>query len=297
MSDAHVVAQAKLNLGLRVLARETSGYHAIETIFVRLALGDRVSVRAGGRERLLICTGVDVGPVEDNLAYRAALAYAEETGWPDGFAIEIEKVIPVGGGLGGGSSDAGAVLRALDALAPSPCGEQALLRIAGTLGSDVPYLTTTTSLALAWGRGDQMLALSALPARHVVLVIPRFGVSTAEAYGWVAASRANTPPVPSLMHVSQLGGWDDIAPLAGNDFEPVVAERHPEIRTIIETLRRAGAQIAQMTGSGSTVYGIFTHAPDVAAIERAVPGRVVLTQTTELVEAARVQLEPSASGD
>lgn len=297
MSTARVVAQAKLNLGLRVLARETSGYHVIETIFVRLALGDRLTVHTGGREQMLVCTGIDVGPAEDNLAYRAARAYANATGWPDGFAIDIEKVIPVGGGLGGGSSDAGAVLRALDALAPNPCGEQELLRLAGTLGSDVPFLTTSASLALAWGRGDQMLALSALPARHVVLVLPRFGVSTAEAYEWLAARGAEARPVPSLMHVSQLSSWDDVAQFAGNDFEPVVAERHPEIRAIIDALQRSGAQIAQMSGSGSTVYGIFAHAPDLAALQRAVPGRVVLTQTTEHVEGVHVQLERPASGD
>ncbi|HEX6965295.1 MAG TPA: 4-(cytidine 5'-diphospho)-2-C-methyl-D-erythritol kinase [Gemmatimonadaceae bacterium] len=285
MSVARVTAQAKLNLGLRVLAREASGYHAIETIFVRIELGDRVTVRTGGRERSIHCTGANVGPAADNLAHRAARAYANATGWPDGFAIEIDKVIPVGGGLGGGSADAGAVLRALNGLAPRPCAEHELLGIAGTLGSDVPYLTTAAPLALAWGRGERMLVLPPLPTRHVVLVLPHFGISTAAAYGWLAATRAETPPAPALLDLEQLGGWKELAAHAGNDFEPVVAERHPEIRAIIDALRCAGASIAQMTGSGSTVYGIFADAPDVASIERVVPGRVVVTRTVETVGA------------
>jgi 4-diphosphocytidyl-2-C-methyl-D-erythritol kinase len=101
-----VAAQAKINLALRVLAREVSGYHQIETLFCRIALADTVVVRIVARERSLDCHGADLGPIEANLAYRAAAAYAAARGWPDGFAIEIEKRIPVGGGLGGGSADA-----------------------------------------------------------------------------------------------------------------------------------------------------------------------------------------------
>src|SRR3982751_6289548 len=131
---ARVRAQAKINLFLRVLARESSGYHQIETLFCRLALGDDVTVRVGVRGRSLDCNGAlpseGLGPVEQNLAWRAAVAYADAASWPIDFAIEIEKRIPVGGGLGGGSADAGAVLRALDALAPSPLAPQALLDIA-----------------------------------------------------------------------------------------------------------------------------------------------------------------------
>jgi 4-diphosphocytidyl-2-C-methyl-D-erythritol kinase len=123
---ARVAAQAKVNLRLRILAREASGYHQIETLFLRLALADDVVVRATSGARSLDAAGsVDarqLGPVERNLAWRAASAYSEVTGWPAGFAIELTKHIPVGGGLGGGSANAGAVLRALDARAPTPIG-------------------------------------------------------------------------------------------------------------------------------------------------------------------------------
>src|SRR6188472_3643240 len=131
---ARVAAQAKINLRLRILAREESGYHQIETLFLRLMLADDVVVRIIDGARSLDTTGAvdprQLGPVERNLAWRAATAYADATGWPAGFAIELTKEIPIGGGLGGGSADAGAVLRALDALAPTPIGEPALLAIA-----------------------------------------------------------------------------------------------------------------------------------------------------------------------
>jgi len=135
-SSARVVAQAKVNLVLRVLAREAGGYHSIETVFLRLDLGDDVEVRIAASGRSLTCTGpampeAGLGPVEKNLAYRAAALYQEASGWPAGFAIEIGKRIPVGAGLGGGSADAGAVLRCLDALAPRPLGRHLVEIAAG----------------------------------------------------------------------------------------------------------------------------------------------------------------------
>src|SRR5688572_7718071 len=183
---ARVRAQAKINLFLRILAREASGYHALETLFARLELADDVTVRTTSGVRSIDCRGADLGPAESNLAYRAAVAYADATGWPGGFAIEIAKRIPVGGGLGGGSADAGAVLRALNMLAPDPVPTASLLEIAGALGADVPFMALVSPLALGWGRGDRMVALPPLPSLPVSLVTFPFGVSTGEAYGWLA---------------------------------------------------------------------------------------------------------------
>ena len=112
-----------------------------------------------------------LGPVEWNLAWRAAVAFADATGWPNDFAIEIQKRIPVAGGLGGGSADAAAVLRCLNALAPAPLSRDELLAIAAPLGADVPFLTMEAPLALAWGRGERLLALDPLPSRAVTLVV------------------------------------------------------------------------------------------------------------------------------
>ena len=262
--SARVAAQAKVNLRLRILAREASGYHQLETLFLRLALADDVVVRITDRERSLDVTGeVDprqLGAVERNLAWRAAIEYAEATGWPTGFAIALEKRIPVGGGLGGGSADAGAVLRALDALAPSPVGEGGLLAIASRLGADVPFLTSAAPYALAWGRGERLLPLAALEEREVLLVLPPFAVNTATAYGWAAAARESDgrPEVTgATLTLDALSDWARLAPLAINDFEAVVAARHPAIATIVKRLRDLGCDLALMSGSGSSVFGVL----------------------------------------
>ena len=285
---ARVAAQAKLNLGLRVLARERGGYHEIETLFMRIALADIVTVRPLDEERTLVVHGVDVGPSEENLAYRAAVAYGIATGWPRGFSIDIEKRIPVGGGFGGGSADAGGVLRALNALAPTPVADAELLRIAMTLGADVPYLTTNEPYALAWGRGERMLALPALPERAVVLVLPGFPIETVAAYEWLAASRPSDIPSPRMVSVPELTSWETLQPHVVNDFEPVVEERHPEIPAIIAQLREAGASIAGMTGSGSAVFGIVPLFSDTAPLASALPGLVVATRTVTRVAAVEL---------
>jgi 4-diphosphocytidyl-2-C-methyl-D-erythritol kinase len=226
-------------------------------------LADTVRVRRTRGARTLDVTG-DVsagalGPVEHNLAWRAVDAYAQLRGLDEAFAIEIEKHIPIGGGLGGGSADAGAVLRGLDALSDAPIGETALLQIARSLGADVPFLTTTDPYALAWGRGERMLALAPPPARPVMLLVPEFGVNTAEAYRWLAESRSEGSSAHSasdMLRLRFLSDWDTVAALATNDFEPPVASRHPELVGYAEELRAMGCVIAMMSGSGSTVFGV-----------------------------------------
>ena len=287
-----VPAQAKLNLRLRILATEASGYHQLETLLLRLALADTIRVRRAPAARALDVVGhTDVsaiGPMERNLAWRAAVAYADVAGWSDGFTIELEKRIPIGGGLGGGSADAGAVLRAMDAMSPKPLGEAALLRIAFTLGADVPFLASLHAYALAWGRGERLLALKPPPKRQVVLVVPPFSVSTTEAYGWLAAPRASAARVgdaTGVLAADTLGTWKGIVPLAGNDFEPVVATRHPAITDLVEQLRARGAEIAMMSGSGSVVFGVMPKSA-VVAVQRkgAASGPAIITHTATRVE-------------
>lgn len=264
-SAASLEAQAKVNLFLRVLAREEGGHHQLETLFTRIELADSVRVLTDTSAREVVCTGLDAGPPERNLAFRAAAAFSEAARWPTGFRIEIEKRIPVGGGLGGGSADAGAVLRALNALAPTPLPPAALATVAFRIGADVPFLTTDAPMALAWGRGERQLALRSLPAREVVLCVPAFGVDTAAAYGWLAESRRGAPAaseeIPRAMTIDDLDRWDAVARLAGNEIEAPVAARHPEITACREALVAAGARVALMSGSGSTVFGVFDRRP------------------------------------
>jgi 4-diphosphocytidyl-2-C-methyl-D-erythritol kinase len=271
-SSARVVAQAKVNLFLRVLAREASGYHQLETLFQRIELGDEVRVRVGGAAQALDCRGADVGPVERNLAWRAAQAYLARAGWPRGFAIEIDKRIPVGGGLGGGSADAGAVLRCLDALAPAPLGPDVLLELAGGLGSDVPFLAATAPRALAWGRGERMLALPPLEPRPVLLALADEGVSTPAAFGWLAESRGGHGPEPRLLASDAVASWDAVARLAENDFERAVFPRHAAAARVHAELRASGHPIVLLSGSGATVFAVLAAG---AAPEAGPPGRGV----------------------
>ena len=265
-----VAAQAKINLRLRILAREASGYHQLETLFLRLALADDILVRATDGARSLDVDGdVDrrqLGAPERNLAWRAAEAYAATTGWPAGFAIELTKRIPVGGGLGGGSADAGAVLRALDLMAPAPIGEPALRAIAAPLGADVAFLASSIPYALAWGRGERLLGLPAPDERDVLLVLPPFAVNTADAYGWLAAAREAGDAgagASDVLDARTLGDWPTIARVATNDFEPVVAARHPMLRGVVARLRELGCAPAMMSGSGSSLFGVLEHAASV----------------------------------
>ncbi len=265
---ARVAAQAKVNLTLRVLEREASGYHQIETVFQRLALADIVTVRAAdGRSLATRWTGSgaapDLGPTERNLAWRAADAYAGATGWPGGFAIEVQKTIPVGGGLGGGSADAAAVLRGLDALAPRPVGAAALVDIGSRLGADVAFLASPSELALAWGRGERMLDLPPLPEAPVLLVIPDFGVGTAQAYEALARHRVRVPLAAGAAWRSPraLGSWTAVAADAVNDFESVVFDDHPALATMRARLAALPATVfAMMSGSGSTLFAVQTGA-------------------------------------
>jgi 4-diphosphocytidyl-2-C-methyl-D-erythritol kinase len=296
---ARVRAQAKVNLLLRIHAREASGFHTLETLFCRLALGDDVEVAASeSGERSLDVAGAETGPVEGNLAWRAALAFQERAGWPRGFAIRIAKRIPVGGGLGGGSADAGAVLRALNALAPRALPPEELLALALPLGSDVPFLTATAPLALAWSRGERMLALPALPSRRVVLATFASGVATADAYRWLADSRPDWRPTPALLDPRELATWGGVARHAANDFESVVFAHRPDIagaRAALAGDQHAGvdgdagaAEMTLMSGSGATVFRVDDGGAFVAAlataVERAAPeARVLETTTAESV--------------
>ena len=295
-----VAAQAKLNLRLRILARESNGFHQLETLFLRIDLADTVRIRRTSGARTLDVIGdVDVatlGPVEKNLAWRAAESYFDASGMRGGFAIELEKRIPIGGGLGGGSADAGAVLRALEAMDDEPADWNLVLGLAEQLGADVPFLASEHAYVLAWGRGERMLALEPPAPREAILVVPSFGVRTAEAFGWLGEPRANPPSRRQMralvFHPLALSDWGALSALAGNDFEYVVETRHPEIRENIEHVRALGCAIAMMSGSGSTVFGIWT-APSEAAPGNVAPAldasaRCIRTRTAARVERVSV---------
>lgn len=259
-----VQAHAKLNLLLRVLAREADGYHGIETLFCLVSLADTLDAeRRDGRGVSIEVAGAEVGPPEQNLAVRAAAMVLEATGHRFGVHLSLEKRIPVRAGLGGGSTDAAAALRAVNRLAGDPVPRHELLQFAGRLGSDVPFFLAGTPLALGWGRGERLLALPALPAAPILLVTPPVGTATAEAYGWVDAARQSAGRRgPVALDLDALSRWGDIGRLAGNDFESAVFARLPAVRAAFEALVQTRPLVCRMSGSGSTLFAVYRSVRD-----------------------------------
>ena len=288
---ARTLAQAKVNLALRVLSKEEDGFHSIETVFLRLELGDDVELRITNGKRSLKCYEMRDWPAEANLAYRAATLYADEVGWPKGFEIEIVKNIPIGGGLGGGSADAAGVLRILNGLAPKPVSEEALLNLAGSLGSDVPFLTSDYAMAMAWGRGDRLLRLDPLPSRDVQLFFPPYGIDTGEAYALLDEVRGDVPARNPELTTEMFADWETAAKNSVNDFEPVIRPRWSEI----DILLSRGAQFGmfyRMSGSGSTVFKVTGVTTRPIQSRDSLPGLVVPPGTRSLITRTSTSVVP-----
>lgn len=287
-----MAAPSKVNLRLRVGPREPSGYHRVDTLLVSLHLADTITLRPISGACTLkwgfarpLTRMPDLGPEDENLALRAARAFLERAGLGNGAEITLLKRIPVGAGLGGGSSDAAAVLRALDRLNPGRLTATELTEIGAGLGSDVPFFVTGAPLARATGRGERVAPVPALPRRFVVVAVPDFPVGTAEAYGWLDQDRpADLAPMTFPGPEPGESDWETVAAEAANDFEGPVFQRHPELETIRDGLREAGALLALLAGSGSTVFGVFEGRDEARTAATAVrevdPGlRTLVTRT------------------
>jgi 4-diphosphocytidyl-2-C-methyl-D-erythritol kinase len=261
-------ARAKINLHLAVHGRRADGYHALTTVFQTIALADTLTIVEHDGPFTLRCPGSDAPEDGSNLVVRAARALAEALGRPEptGLSITLDKQVPTQAGLGGGSADAMAALRLLCAIWQVPPDRDLLAQVGGRLGSDVPYFAWGGT-ALGLGRGDEIAALPALPTLACAILRPPFGVPTADAYRWVAESRLAGPGVDEAPFdpPARSADWLACLPACRNDFEPVVAARHPEIADAVAALRAAGAALAMMSGSGSAIYGLFEREGDAAA--------------------------------
>ena len=253
-------AFAKINLSLRIKAKRADGFHEVQTILQAIDLADRLTLRARRGPFEIICETPRVPTDRTNLVWRAAQRLwqaAGREGEPRDAVITLEKHIPMQAGLGGGSSDAAEALLALRELWKVRVGDEEVVAIAAGLGSDVPYFFVGGT-ALGLGRGEEVYPLADLPRWWVVLIVPPFGIATADAYEWLDELRAHTPegPQPRFLPDTWLG---KTVPLV-NDLERPVNERHPVIGTLVDRLTKLGAVMAAMSGSGSTVFGIFTTA-------------------------------------
>ena len=282
MRPVVIRAHAKINLDLRVLGTRPDGFHELRTVFQALSLHDTIFCVPRPGPFAIECNVAGVPLDESNLAWRAAEALWRSLRRPGRVrdaVVRLEKRIPVQAGLGGGSSDAAATLMALAQAWRVPIRPAQLTDVAVRLGADVPFFLAGGT-ALGLGRGDEIYPLADLQRHWIVLLVPGFGVSTGDAYGWYDAepelSRAPREP----QHVP--GPWPSRAAQMINDLEAPIAGHHPEIDQMKAALRRAGALAAAMSGSGSTVFGLFQKRRDaLAAVDRlrGLGWRVLLTES------------------
>ncbi len=284
-------AFAKINLDLRIVGVQAGGYHELRTTFQSIALHD-VLTFTPARGPFVVESDDPGCPAQGNIVERAASCLwqaAGRTGSPAGVRVRIDKRIPIAAGLGGGSADAAAALRALARLWGVRLTTTSMHEIASSLGADVPFFLQGGT-ARGRGRGDVLSRLADRGRRWVVVATPPFGVSTADAYAWfdgrvgrplpasarVSGERATARPAEAPEARRRRGR----APL--NELQPTVVARHPEIGALIEQLKRSGASQAAMSGSGSAVFGLFTRRPDAEAAADALVGhgrRIIVTRT------------------
>jgi 4-diphosphocytidyl-2-C-methyl-D-erythritol kinase len=277
-----VRAHAKINLELRVGGVRPDGFHELETVFQALELHDTLRCDSGDGPFALECDAPAVPVDSSNLVWRAAAALwcrLGREGGPAGAVVRLEKRIPVQAGLGGGSADAAAALTGLASVWGAALGRDEVAAIAAGIGSDVAFFLTGGT-ALGLGRGERLIGLPELAPHWVVLVCPGYGVSTADAYRWYDAARPAARPAVPLDGSWALGD----GPIR-NDLEGPVARRHPEVAAARTALLDQGARAAGLSGSGSTVFGLFealdTAEAAVASFDRGgnTGWRTILTRT------------------
>jgi 4-diphosphocytidyl-2-C-methyl-D-erythritol kinase len=272
----HRGAPAKINLGLHVLSKRSDGFHDIETVMVAVEWHDQVSVRSS--DNLSFSASDPVLSGNDNLCVRAAEALRNAAGVETGAAIRLDKHLPFGAGLGGGSSDAAATLLLLNELWSLGLSDVRLESIAAELGSDVPFFIRSRA-TFATGRGEVLVELTegddpyAFPF-ELVIALPNERVSTAEAYSLVTPNRDGRPDIPAVVLSNDLERWKNALI---NDFEGPIIARHPSIGAVKDSLMAAGAGYAAMSGSGSAVFGVFESSAEALAAAEAMRSQGLTT--------------------
>lgn len=252
-----VSAFAKINLGLHVLRRRPDGFHDLETVFLRIGWADRIRFSLTSRLEMS-CTDPSL-PVDDrNLCVRAVRRLAEKAGAaaPPGVHIHLEKHLPHGAGLGGGSSDAAECLRFARTLISKPLSDGDVLGTAAALGSDVPFFLGAPA-ALGTGKGEILTSIPApilLQGRYLAVVVPHFGISTAEAYAGITPNAHQRPDLAALMTATDPAVWRRELV---NDFEQHLFAAYPALHDIKSRLYEHGALYSAMSGSGSAIFGLF----------------------------------------
>ena len=278
---------AKINLGLHILGKRPDGYHEVRTVLQTIGLHDRLTLKRKRSRSIQFCSNEPGIDPADNLVVRAIKVFQRQTGKSDGLIVTLQKAIPLGAGLGGGSSNAAATLLGLARLFGLDLRGCDLLHWAGQLGSDVPFFLLGGT-ALGIGRGSEVYPVEELPKKHVLLAIPSRGISTAEAYGRLSLQLTNTHPESMIPRFCS-GFWASLERQKSqeNDFEPAFFEHFPELRKVKGDWLAAGAVTAGLTGSGSALFGLFEQKQALArAVSKAAGLDLRFIQTHTLKRAA-----------
>jgi len=254
-----ITAPAKINLHLDIQARRLDGFHNLQSLFVMISLGDKLRVYSTD-DREFSLQGCGNLPLEQNLIWKAYRSYCKEAGEYTGVQVDCSKNIPAMAGLGGGSSDAAAMLRLLQRIHPVKLERSILLRIAAELGSDVPFFLYSPS-ALVEGRGELIKAIETPVEWDCVVVKPDIDVATGEAYALLdefSGSAAHTSlSSQEILHMYSLPPlkWTFF-----NSFTPVLIHYQPQLKTWLQLLNDQGADYVNVSGSGSALFGVFRDA-------------------------------------
>jgi 4-diphosphocytidyl-2-C-methyl-D-erythritol kinase len=310
-STVSVNSYAKVNLSLDILERRPDGFHDIESVMQSIDLHDMITMRIATEPGITVmCDSPGIPTGEANLAYKAASVLCQRYRIADGVQIRIRKQVPVQAGLGGGSSNASAVLLGLNSLLGLSIGQGELRDMAACIGSDVPFFIYGGT-ALARGRGEDILELPDIPVWWMVIVKPEFGVSTAWAYRRLdemrlAADNIGSPNIgiaetasQRMLRCLESGNAAQLPTALANDMEPPAVEQHPEIEIIKARLVDAGAAGALMSGSGSAVFGLFAHYDEASRAVDYLSGlyrQVFLSKTIGRSESIRVYSISCAEG-
>lgn len=258
MEKISVKARGKLNLGLDVLGRRENGYHDLKMVMQTVELCDTIDLESLSKDEIVLTSDRKDLPLgEKNIVYQVIRLIKEEFGIKKGVAAHIRKVLPMAAGMGGGSADAAATLKGLNALWELSLSEEKLRELGLRLGADVPFLVMEGT-ALACGIGEELTKLPPPPPCSLLLVKPGLSISTKEVYeAFDSLKEPFHPNIEGLIKALEEGSLEKLGEHVGNSLEGVTMKEHPFIEEIKEKMRKEGAFASLMTGSGPTVFGLF----------------------------------------
>jgi len=255
--EFRIAANAKINIGLRIVGKRSDGFHNLESVFQEINLSDIITIRKIPHGIRIMTSHSQIPTDEQNLCYQAFLLMKKTYGFEGGVEISLEKNIPVGAGLGGGSSDAAACLKAFNHIFNLNLNKSRLIHLAAKIGSDVPFFIIGKT-ALVKGRGEVVVPIDFLKDYQILIVYPYLNISTTEVYKNFELNLTNFKSLIKFdVAILKIAYLQDLNYYFYNDLEKVVFRFYPELREAKEKLKLAGAAFASLSGSGSVLYGLF----------------------------------------